>query len=97
MKKKVQVKKTMTSQWFERVMKDGKRLMAIDFPAPGHVEIAQFVAINPNFNHFYLRCPVRHLFRSVKGLTTYAVDVPEDEVERLREEVEEWLAKKDFG
>lgn len=95
--KRVQVKKVMSGQWFERVMKDGKRLMGIDFPAPGHVSIAQFVVIHPDFSHLYLRCPVRHLFRSVKGLTTYAVDVPEAEVERLREEFEEWLAKVDLG
>lgn len=95
--KKVQVKKVGSEAWFDCVIKQGKRLMCFDMTVPGHVEIALIRVEHHAFPQFHLRCPVKHVFRGVRGLDTIAVRVPDDEVERLNEEVQEWLAKKDFG
>lgn len=80
-------------------MKDGKRLMALDLPVKSHIRVAMLRVEHNHFDHLYLRCPVRMIFVSPKDTTygTYALDVPEEEVERLREEFEEWVAKVDLG
>jgi hypothetical protein len=95
--KKVQVRKKGSEAWFDCVIKKGKRLMCFDIDAPGHIEIALIRVEHHAFPQFYLNCPVKHVFRGVRGPATYAVRVPDDEVERLNEEVQEWLAKKEFG
>lgn len=97
--KRVQVRVKASGEWFEKVMKDGKRLMALDLPVKGTVKIAMLRVEHQDYDHFYLRCPVRMIFVHHRDTTfgTYALDVPEEEVERLREEFEEWVAKVDLG
>ena len=72
-------------------------MMGFDMPEPPAVKIAMIRVEHEQNRNWFLRCPVKMIFRGVSGLPTYVVEVPEDEVERLNEEVEEWLAKKEFG
>lgn len=93
--KKVQIKRSVDRATFKKLIDEGRTIWFFELKHDDTVEIAMIRVELEDSDRFFLRCPVRHVFRSLNGseVATYVVDLPKSEIELVKEERLKWKAE----